>query len=212
MTADAATAFCLLLPARRKKVPGITRVHPMHLCVAPEGGGGKPANCGGCPGLHPGSEPGRAVHHRSLGVACRRTRQTVSDSLPTARVLLVDDNPINQLVAREMLLSLGVSVDTADHGVDALARLEGAHYALVFMDVMMPVLDGLAATRQWREREQTLGRRRLPVIALTANAMSGDRERCLEAGMDDYLSKPVRREQLAGVLARWLPPATRPGS
>jgi CheY-like chemotaxis protein len=136
----------------------------------------------------------------------------VSDSLPTARVLLVDDNPINQLVAREMLLSLGVSVDTADHGVDALTRLEGAHYALVFMDVMMPVLDGLAATRQWREREQTLGRRRLPVIALTANAMSGDRERCLEAGMDDYLSKPVRREQLAGVLARWLPPATRPGS
>jgi len=66
------------------------------------------------------------------------------------RVLVVDDNPINQLVAREMLLSLGVEVETAEHGADALARLERSSYALVFMDVMMPVLDGLATTRAWR--------------------------------------------------------------
>jgi CheY-like chemotaxis protein len=126
------------------------------------------------------------------------------------RVLVVDDNPINQLVAREMLLSLGVDVETAEHGADALARLERSSYALVFMDVMMPVLDGLATTRAWREREGRSGRRRLPVVALTANAMASDRERCLEAGMDDYLAKPVRREQLAQMLARWLPAEPEP--
>jgi len=134
---------------------------------------------------------------------------------PTAaapRVLLVDDNAINQLVAREMLLGLGVEVDTAQHGAEALERLDRAAYALVFMDVMMPVLDGLAATRALRERERALGSKHVPVIALTANAMAGDRERCLEAGMDDYLSKPVRREQLAQMLARWLPDPERAGA
>jgi CheY-like chemotaxis protein len=127
---------------------------------------------------------------------------------PTVRILLVDDNPINQLVAREMLLSLGVVVDTADDGVDALARLAHTRYAMVFMDVMMPVLDGLATTRRWREHEAAHALPRLPVVALTANAMSGDREHCLACGMDDYLPKPVRREQLARMLARWLPPGT----
>jgi len=123
-------------------------------------------------------------------------------------VLVVDDNPINQLVAREMLLSLGVAVDTAEHGMEALALLEHRAYALVFMDVMMPVLDGLATTRTWRDREALQGRARLPIVALTANAMASDRERCLSAGMDDYLAKPVRREQLAQMLARWLPTDT----
>jgi CheY-like chemotaxis protein len=129
---------------------------------------------------------------------------------PVPRVLVVDDNPINQLVAREMLLSLGVEVETAEHGADALARLERSRYAMVFMDVMMPVLDGLATTRTWREREGRAGLRRMPVVALTANAMASDRERCLEAGMDDYLAKPVRREQLAQMLARWLPAEPEP--
>ena len=125
----------------------------------------------------------------------------------TRRILLVDDNPINLLVAREMLLSLGAHVDTAEHGAEALARLESGGYALVFMDVMMPVLDGLATTRQWREVEGRTGRTRLAIVALTANAMASDRERCLAAGMDDYLAKPVRRDQLAQVLMRWLPAA-----
>ncbi|MDZ7651242.1 MAG: response regulator [Burkholderiaceae bacterium] len=133
-----------------------------------------------------------------------------SPSPRAPRVLLVDDNPINQLVAREMLLSLGVEVETAEHGADALARLEHGLYALLFMDVMMPVLDGLATTRAWREREAQRGRARLPIVALTANAMTSDRERCLEAGMDDYLAKPVRREQLAQMLARWLPAEPEP--
>ena len=132
---------------------------------------------------------------------------------PPLRVLLVDDNAINQLVAREMLLSLGVQVDTANDGADALVRLAAADYALVFMDVMMPVLDGLAATRQWRAREQAEGRQRVPIVALTANAMAADRERCLADGMDDFLAKPVQREQFAAVLARWAatPPPTGAG-
>jgi CheY-like chemotaxis protein len=131
---------------------------------------------------------------------------TPADATPRPPcVLVVDDNPINQLVAREMLLSLGVAVDTAEHGMDALSMLERRAYALVFMDVMMPVLDGLATTRTWRDREALQGRARMPIIALTANAMTSDRDRCLSAGMDDYLAKPVRREQLAHMLARWLP-------
>lgn len=142
--------------------------------------------------------PGAATAMSSIASA--------SAALP---VLLVDDNPINQLVAREMLLTLGVEVETADHGADAIDKLAQRRYALVFMDVMMPVLDGLAATRQWRQREAAEGRGRTPIIALTANAMTGDNERCLEAGMDDYLPKPVRCEQLAQMLARWgAPPPT----
>lgn len=122
------------------------------------------------------------------------------------RILLVDDNPINQLVAREMLLSLGVIVDTADHGAEALEKIAQTRYGLVFMDVMMPVLDGITATQQLRATERAHGGARLPVVALTANAMADDRARCLAAGMDDYLDKPVRRELLALMLKRWLPP------
>jgi CheY-like chemotaxis protein len=136
------------------------------------------------------------------------TQQTAADpSLPTApaRVLLVDDNPINLLVAREMLSSLGVAVETAVDGAEALARLEREPFLLVFMDVQMPVLDGLEATRRLRAREQTRGLPRTVVVALTANAMAGDRERCLACGMDDYLAKPVNREHLADALLRWLP-------
>lgn len=124
---------------------------------------------------------------------------------PAVHVLLVDDNAINLLVAREMLLSLGVQVDSAEDGERALTLLSERHYALVFMDVMMPVLDGLEATRALRQREAQTGIPRTPVIALTANTLHGDRAVCLDAGMDDYLPKPVRVEDLARMLARWLP-------
>lgn len=130
-----------------------------------------------------------------------RIPASARDALP---VLLVDDNPLNQLVAREMLLSLGVVVDTADDGAEALQKIALKRYGMVFMDVMMPVLDGLEATRQLRAREQAPAGERLPVVALTANAMAEDRGRCLAAGMDDYLDKPVRREMLALMLDRWL--------
>jgi len=120
-------------------------------------------------------------------------------------VLLVEDNPVNQLVAREMLRGLGCHVDVAANGLECLDCLRSKRYDLVFMDCQMPELDGYAATERWREEERaTKAPRRTIIVALTANAIEGDRERCLKAGMDDYLSKPFRREQLADMLARHL--------
>jgi CheY-like chemotaxis protein len=130
----------------------------------------------------------------------------------SARVLLVEDNPINQKVALNMLEKLGCQIDLASDGREALERIEGSSYDLVFMDVQMPVLDGLAATIALRERERG-GQTHLPVIAMTAHAMTGDRERCLAAGMDDYVGKPVHLAMLERVLARRLPsPSQLPGS
>ncbi|WP_425479901.1 ATP-binding protein [Xanthomonas maliensis] len=121
------------------------------------------------------------------------------------RILLVEDNPVNLLVAQKLLAVLGYEADTATDGEAALNRMESSRYDLVFMDCQMPVLDGYAATRRWRAMETESGGRPIPIVAMTANAMAGDRERCLAAGMDDYLSKPVAREQLDACLQRWLP-------
>lgn len=118
-------------------------------------------------------------------------------------ILLAEDNLMNQRVAMHQLNQLGYTVDTVANGQEALDALERFPYALVLMDCQMPVLDGLAATRQIRTREHTSGHH-VPIVALTANAMKGDRERCLEAGMDDYLSKPIWRDQLEATLARHL--------
>lgn len=122
-----------------------------------------------------------------------------------ARVLVVEDNPINQQVAREMLEALGVEVDLAESGFQALQWLEQVHYDLVFMDVQMPGMDGLEATRLIRSK---IGLTELPIVAMTAHALSGDKEMCLQAGMNDYVSKPVEQETLKGVLAKWLPAET----
>jgi CheY-like chemotaxis protein len=124
-------------------------------------------------------------------------------AMPSPRVLLVDDNAINQLVACEMLVSLGAEVACTADGAEALDALESGRYDLVIMDVQMPVLNGLDATREWRRREAERALGHVPIVALTANAMPADRDRCLDAGMDDYLAKPVRRDQLAGMLKRW---------
>lgn len=128
---------------------------------------------------------------------------------PRARILLVEDNPVNQLVATGMLERLGHRVDVAADGRSALAALERDEFAAVLMDCQMPDLDGFEVTRELRRRETKLGglRRRVPVIALTASALVGDRRRCLGAGMDDYLPKPIGLAQLAAVLEFWL---TRP--
>ena len=114
------------------------------------------------------------------------------------KVLLAEDNAINQQVAAKLLARLGCDVEVAADGALALRALETSRYDLVFMDCQMPNMDGLEATRELRRRET--GARRTPVIAMTANAMQGDRERCLLAGMDDYVSKPVSRAGLARVL------------
>ncbi|MCA9648936.1 MAG: response regulator [Myxococcales bacterium] len=116
-----------------------------------------------------------------------------------ARVLVVEDNAVNQKVAGRMLEQLGCRVDVASHGREALQMLRSAPYDLVLMDVQMPIMDGLEATRRIRRREREHGGQ-LMIVAMTAHAMESDRERCLSAGMDDYLSKPVRRRDLLRVL------------
>ncbi len=122
-----------------------------------------------------------------------------------ARVLLVEDNPVNLNVARKLLLKLGIRCDAAHHGQEALEMLQRTRFDLVIMDCQMPVMDGYEATRRWRELEKQNGWPHLPVVAITANAMGDDRERCLAAGMDDYLAKPVSLERLRTVMQRWLP-------
>jgi signal transduction histidine kinase/CheY-like chemotaxis protein/HPt (histidine-containing phosphotransfer) domain-containing protein len=141
----------------------------------------------------------------------RRTARRAEPAAPLARVrgtvLLVEDNAVNQEVAREMLASLGVDVHVAEDGEQALSVLATARYDLVLMDCQMPKLDGFEATRRLRARERAEGSLRTPVVALTANAMQGDREECIAAGMDDYVAKPFTSVQLLLVLRRWLPEA-----
>lgn len=122
------------------------------------------------------------------------------------RILVVEDNEVNQLVAAGFLRALGYDADLAGDGQQALLSLANHRYHLVFMDVQMPVLDGLEATRRWREHEPP--DTHLPIVAMTANAQDSHREVCLAAGMDDYISKPVQRDQLAAVLKRWLGPGS----
>ncbi|HWR21604.1 MAG TPA: response regulator, partial [Verrucomicrobiae bacterium] len=119
------------------------------------------------------------------------------------RVLLAEDNPINQMLAVRLLEKEGHSVLVAGNGLQALAALERGPFDLVLMDVQMPEMDGLEATAAIREQERAT-ERHLPIIALTAHAMKGDRERCLAAGMDEYLAKPLRAEALFGVIVRLL--------
>ena len=138
----------------------------------------------------------------------------------TARLLLAEDNIINQQVAAALLEKLGLHADTVASGEEALNALALTTYDLVLMDVQMPVMDGLTATREIRKKEKKGLRAKkgknhngraptaahLPIIAMTANAVQGDREECLKAGMDDYLQKPVSIRELADILQKWLPP------
>jgi signal transduction histidine kinase/CheY-like chemotaxis protein/HPt (histidine-containing phosphotransfer) domain-containing protein len=125
------------------------------------------------------------------------------------RVLLVEDNAVNLRVAQRLLDLHGLDVTAVNDGREAVEHLERERYDLVLMDCLMPVMDGYTATRRWRERESASGSPRLPIVAMTANAMAGDRERCLASGMDDYISKPLDRTVLAQLLRRWLPATER---
>jgi CheY-like chemotaxis protein/HPt (histidine-containing phosphotransfer) domain-containing protein len=128
-----------------------------------------------------------------------------------ARVLLAEDNPVNQEIARAMLESAGCRVTTAGNGRAAVDAWRAQRFALVLMDCQMPELDGFEATREIRALEAAAGVR-TPVVALTANAMAGDRERCLAAGMDDYLPKPFNRGELLTMLQRWADLAPLPAA
>lgn len=130
----------------------------------------------------------------------RRSR-TTPEPFVLAHVLLAEDNPINQEVAVEILQRLGCRVDVAWNGEEAVAKSRSAPYDLILMDCQMPKMDGYAAARAIREQEAP--GRRVPIIALTAHAVPGDRERCLAAGMDDYVTKPVTLDGVASALSRW---------
>ena len=118
----------------------------------------------------------------------------------TSRILVVEDNPTNRSVALAQLEKLGYQADAVSNGAEAMEALHKSEYGLVLMDCEMPTMDGMEATRRIRQSDKSL----IPVIALTADAMSGDRDKCIEAGMNDYLSKPVELEQLSETLGKWL--------
>jgi signal transduction histidine kinase/DNA-binding response OmpR family regulator/HPt (histidine-containing phosphotransfer) domain-containing protein len=140
--------------------------------------------------------------------APRPARTAVGRAPPASkvrRVLLAEDNPVNVEVARAMLESLDLRVDCARNGAQALEMVRSGAFDAVLMDCQMPVMDGFAATTAIRREEREAGRGRvLPIIAITANALQGDREACLAAGMDDYLSKPFTQQELAAVIGRWM--------
>lgn len=137
----------------------------------------------------------------------KKAQAAPAEGVLQGHVLLVEDNKVNQLVAGKMLAGMGLTVDLAENGEKALAALAENRYDLVLMDCQMPVLDGYEATKAFRSRE-IQGEKRLPIIAMTANAMEGDRRKCLEAGMDDYLAKPVKKELLRKLLGQWLGPVS----
>ncbi len=124
-------------------------------------------------------------------------------SIRGAHLLLVEDNEINQQVAQELLEQAGLTVDIANHGQEALQMLEHGSYACVLMDMQMPIMDGLTATRLIRNDDQL---KELPVLAMTANATTDDRARALESGMNDHIAKPINPRQLFDALIRWIPP------
>ncbi|MCW2764961.1 MAG: hybrid sensor histidine kinase/response regulator, partial [Nocardioides sp.] len=139
------------------------------------------------------TRPGGAVGARVAGAPPARNR---------GHLLVVEDNHVNQMVAVGMLELLGYTAEVAGNGLEALAALDRGPFAAVIMDCQMPEMDGYDATRAIRARED--GLRRIPVIAMTASATEGERERCLAAGMDDFVSKPIAASSLATVLERWV--------
>ena len=127
------------------------------------------------------------------------------------RILLVDDNPVNQAVALGMLKILKASdVVVASNGKEALAEYSKGRFDIILMDCHMPELDGFEATKAIRKMEHSTQTGRIPIVALTANAMAQDRQNCLDAGMDDHLAKPFSRGQLQDMLERWLPKPEMP--
>ncbi len=146
---------------------------------------------------------------KRTGPAIARLDTQLAQRLPL-RLLLADDNTINQKVAVRLFDQMGYHLDLAADGIEAIDAVKRQPYDIIFMDVQMPELDGLEATKLIRELETTCPQHRAVIVAMTASAMSGDRERCLNAGMDDYLSKPVRPESVQAMIERWGPRISSP--
>jgi CheY-like chemotaxis protein/HPt (histidine-containing phosphotransfer) domain-containing protein len=136
---------------------------------------------------------------------------TPETNLPplSGHVLLVEDNAVNRQVAQRLLSLSGITFDIAENGKEAVDALDHGAFDAVLMDCQMPIMDGYTATRVRRQKEAGAGIARIPIIAMTANAMAGDREKCLNAGMDDYMSKPLNRARLEQTLRKWLRPQPR---
>ncbi len=142
------------------------------------------------------------------GIAPRHPTQSRTRTVPAPRILLADDSSVNRVVAVAMLKKLGYQADAVANGLEAVQLLCRGDYDLVLMDCLMPELDGYAATRRIRDPRSGARNPLIPIIAITADAMSGNRKKCLEAGMNDYITKPVEMPKLAAMLQKWLKPTS----
>ena len=131
-------------------------------------------------------------------------QKNIEEDKETAKILLVEDNPVNQMVIKALLKKIGYHIDIANDGQKAIEQLQQKRYDLVLMDLQMPIIDGLEATRYIRANPLTILNNTLPIIAVTANAREGCRDKCIDAGMDDYMTKPVSREEMGAMLRKWL--------
>ncbi|MGV2704126.1 UNVERIFIED_CONTAM: response regulator [Aeromonas salmonicida] len=145
--------------------------------------------------------------HQTTAITLKTPQPTHNYRFDGLRILLAEDNELNQQVAMELLRAVGADVSIAGNGAIALKMAEQQPYDLILMDMQMPVMDGLAATRQLRQQESD--GHQIPILAMTANVMAGDRERCLAAGMDDHIAKPIDPDKLYAALQRWVPAFSR---
>ena len=128
-------------------------------------------------------------------------QDSTSDTDKPLKLLLVEDNKVNQMVCLRILSRMDLSADLACNGAEALEMIDQDDYDIILMDCQMPVMDGFQATRHLRELPGA--KSRIPVIAITANALAGDRQKCLHAGMSDYLSKPIKVDELKTLIEKW---------
>src|ERR1019366_6873001 len=187
----------MLMPLGKKANDDEAHVHFAHTVTKPL----KPAQL--CAALE------RALLNPRLAARAPETpkaAKSLAEQLPL-RILLVDDNAINQKVAMRILQQMGYQPDVAGNGREALDLLDRQPFDFIFMDVMMPEMDGLEATRLLRKRQMIGGynnfQSRIIIVAMTAHAMQGDREKCIAAGMDDYLAKPVRPKDVRDMIEKW---------